>query len=62
MRINQCTKQTERLQLEIDVDKLESLLDKGELCAADLRCLNSGSKTRLWNLCLSTCARRFESP
>jgi hypothetical protein len=48
------------IQLEIGLDKLETLIEKGELCAADVRCLNSASKECIWNLCLCVCARRLQ--
>ena len=47
------------VQLEIGLDRLEALFNKGELCAADVRCLNCTSKTCVWNLCLAVCARRM---
>lgn len=47
------------VQLEISVQKLEALFDKGELCAADIHCLNCQSKTCIWNLCLNSCAKRM---
>ncbi len=43
------------VQLEIGIDKLESLFSRGELCATDIRCLNGESKKYLWKLCLSSC-------
>lgn len=43
------------VQLEISIDKLESLFSKGELCATEIRCLNGESKRYLWKLCLSAC-------
>ncbi len=43
------------VQLEINIDKLESLFSKGELCATEVRCLNGKSKKTLWQLCLSSC-------
>ncbi len=46
------------VQLEVGIEKLESLFAKGELCAADIRCLNCDSKKSIWNLCLKSCARR----
>jgi len=48
------------VQLEIEVDKLEALFNKGELCAADVHCLNSKSKMCIQNLCLTACARRLQ--
>ena len=48
------------VQIEIGIEKLESLFNKGDLCAADIRCLNCESKKCIWNLCLTSCARRME--
>lgn len=48
------------VQLEISVKKLESLFNSGDLCAADIRCLNCTSKTCIWNLCLTSCAKRMQ--
>ncbi len=47
------------VQIEIGVEKLESLFDKGELCAFELRCLNRKSKTCIWNLCLTSCTKNL---
>ncbi len=43
------------VQIEISLDKLESLLQNGHLCAAQIRCLNAESKQHIQNLCLNTC-------
>ena len=48
------------VQLEIHIEKLELLFSKGVICATDLRPLNSQSKISLWNLCLSSCAKKFQ--
>jgi hypothetical protein len=48
------------VQLEIGLDRLESLFNQGELCAADVRCLNCASRVCIWNLCLTVCARRMQ--
>lgn len=45
------------VQIEIEVEKLELLFNKGELCAYDFRCLNCKSKKYIWSLCLTSCAR-----
>jgi hypothetical protein len=47
------------VQIEIGVEKLESLFNKGELCVFDFRCLNCESKKCIWNLCLTSCAKRM---
>ena len=46
------------VQLEISIEKLESLFDRGELCAAEVRCLNCESKKLIWDLCLRSCVKR----
>lgn len=51
--------QQELIQLEISLEKLEQLFSKGEICAADIRCLNCESKNCVWNLCLNLCAARM---
>ncbi len=48
------------VQLEIEVEKLESLFNNGELCVVDVRPLNRESKNSLWDLCLSSCAKRLQ--
>lgn len=47
------------VQLEISLKKLETLFNNGDICAADVRCLNCSSKTCIWNLCLTSCAKRM---
>lgn len=48
------------VQIEIKIDKLESLFSKGEICATEIRCLNCESKKCIWSLCLTSCARRMQ--
>lgn len=48
------------LQVEIGIDKLEFLISKGDLCAAEIRCLNADSKKSLWSLCLASCSKRMQ--
>ncbi|PIE82752.1 MAG: hypothetical protein CSA09_05540 [Candidatus Contendobacter odensis] len=48
------------VQLEIKIEKLKTLFSKGELCAAEFRCLNCESKKCVWDLCLSTCAKKIQ--
>ena len=45
------------LRFEISSGKLNELLLKRQICAADIRCLDSHSKQRLKMLCLKTCLR-----
>jgi hypothetical protein len=47
--------QATKVQLEIDLDKLEALFVSGQLCASELRCLNGLTKAKIWNLCLKSC-------
>jgi len=47
------------VQLEVELEKLEALFNKGVLCAADVRPLNGASKSSLWRLCLTSCARKM---
>lgn len=49
--------QKKLVQIELSADKLEKLFMKGELCVADIRCLNSESKQSIWQLCLSCCCK-----
>ncbi len=44
--------------MAIPVGKLAELIHKGELCAADFRCLDSQSKKQVWQLCLWCCKQR----
>jgi hypothetical protein len=44
-------------RFEISSDKLNELLLKREICAADIRCLDANSKQCLKKLCLKTCLR-----
>jgi len=48
----------DRVQIEVEAEKLENLLSNGVLCAADLRCLNRDSKKCIWAMCLNSCANR----
>lgn len=48
------------VQIEIGIEKLESLFSKGQLCTTDFRCLNCESKKCIWNLCLTSCAKRMQ--
>ena len=45
------------IQLEISLEKLETLFSHGELCANDIRCLNPSAQQDIWALCLSACAK-----
>lgn len=47
------------VNVTIEVEKLQALFNKGELCVADIKPLDSQSKAYLWDLCLSSCAKRL---
>lgn len=51
--------ENKKLRIEMAEETLLRLLDKGQLCAADLRCLDCKSKNCLWRLCLKSCAKRL---
>ena len=51
--------QHELIQLEVSLEKLESLFSKGEVCASDVHCLNCESKDCIWSMCLACCADRM---
>jgi hypothetical protein len=54
---------TKSVRVEIPEETMARLLDKGQACAADFRCLDYISKKCLWRLCLESCARRMrQSP
>ena len=59
MKTDQNSEQQAVVQLEIGIDKIESLFNQGDLCASDIRCLNCESKKCIWNLCLSLCAKKM---
>ena len=50
---------TDTVQIEVPVAKLEELFRLGMLCAADLRSLNDVSKRCIWELCLTSCAKKL---
>jgi len=50
--------QTQRVQLEISVHKLEMLLVSRQLCAADIRCPSCASRNVVKHLCLKACVLR----
>ena len=49
----------QRVQLEIDLDKLALLFESGLICAAEIGCLNVTSKQHVSDLCLSSCAKKI---
>ena len=48
------------VQLEISIATLERLFKKGELCAAEIRCLNDESKGSIRKICLASCVYNIE--
>lgn len=46
---------TDTLRFEISAEKMNQLLAQRQICAADIRCLDVGSKDCLKALCLTTC-------
>ena len=50
-----------KLQIEVSEDMILQLLRSGQICAADLQCLNGESQQFLHRLCLKSCsvANRF---
>ncbi|MEC4724011.1 hypothetical protein HWQ46_00395 [Shewanella sp. D64] len=49
---------TSQVNLSISADKLAKLIQAGDICAADFRCLDSDSKQIVWQLCLLCCSQR----
>ncbi|MFD2111952.1 hypothetical protein [Thiorhodococcus fuscus] len=47
----------ESLRVEIPLDLVQQLIEEGRIGAADLHCLDSGSKRRLQRACLDNCIR-----
>ncbi|EGV28297.1 hypothetical protein ThidrDRAFT_3926 [Thiorhodococcus drewsii AZ1] len=47
----------ESLRVEITLDLVQQLIEEGRIGAADLHCLDAGSKQRLQRACLDNCAR-----
>ena len=45
------------LRVEIPVDLVQRLIEEGHIGAADLHCLDAGSKQKLQRACLDNCAR-----
>lgn len=48
---------SQRLQIEIEPEKLAQLFRLGVLCPADLQCLDTHSRDQIHKLCLKTCAQ-----
>ncbi|ABL99993.1 hypothetical protein SHAM105786_00650 [Shewanella amazonensis] len=48
------------VNLGVPVPVLAQLLYEGQLCAADIKCLDAESKQQLWQLCLWACKQRVD--
>ncbi len=48
-----------KVRVEVAEETLCRLLRAGQLCAAELRCLDCESKQCLWRLCLESCLKCF---
>ncbi len=53
---------TKILHVEICSKKIYELLVQGQICASDIRCLDSNSKQCLKKLCLKTCLYKTSIP
>jgi hypothetical protein len=49
------------VRVEISEEVLVRLLTQGQVCAADLRCLDCRSKQFLWRICLDCCLKKKSS-
>ncbi|QIR14574.1 hypothetical protein [Shewanella aestuarii] len=47
------------LKVAICYQKVASLINKGELCAADLKCLDKETKKAIWKICLVHCQQKI---
>ncbi len=55
MRTLESNKSLPPIRLEISIEKINDLLRHKQICAADVRCLDSNSKQCLAKLCLQNC-------
>lgn len=53
-------KKDEVIQIEIGLESLQALFQKGQLCAAEIRGLNEDAKESIRKLCLTACAHRMQ--
>ncbi len=49
------------VRLELEAGILQRLLDKGELCVSEFRCLDCNSKRCVWKLCLMNCGKHMQA-
>ncbi|ABV87532.1 hypothetical protein [Shewanella pealeana] len=50
---------TRQLNISISEAKIAQLIQQGQLCAADFKCLDSETKQAVWQLCLWSCEKRI---
>ncbi|MCL1142551.1 hypothetical protein [Shewanella gaetbuli] len=49
-----------KVNISISERKLAQLIQSGNLCAADINCLDKTSKQLIWKLCLWCCKKRID--
>ncbi|ANO32542.1 hypothetical protein BCT86_02960 [Vibrio breoganii] len=47
------------VQVEISAEHIERLILDGHLCASQVKCLNSESKQKVWQMCLNICGKKM---
>ncbi|PMK66506.1 hypothetical protein BCT61_03300 [Vibrio breoganii] len=47
------------VQVEISAEHIERLILDGHLCASQVKCLNSESKQKIWQMCLNICGKKM---
>lgn len=47
------------VNISMDASLLAKLIHKGELCAADFKCLDKHTKKAVWQMCLIHCQQRI---
>ncbi len=47
------------VQIEISAEHIERLILDGHLCASQVKCLNSESKQKIWQMCLNICGKKM---
>lgn len=47
------------VQVEISAKHIERLILDGHLCASQVKCLNSESKQKIWQMCLNICGKKM---
>ncbi|GAB7219743.1 hypothetical protein VcTj87_15640 [Vibrio comitans] len=46
------------VQVEISAEHIERLTLDGHLCVSQIKCLNSESKQKIWQMCLNICGKK----